>query len=331
MSWFLRFIIEAMLFHVVYTDNYLVYVPPEPGSHTVVVTSAAAAMVDRNHNVTLLAADIFIDQVKGHMPNKTYTLEIYSTPASITQEYFQEHIQTLTKYALHGNHLKVLSLIGQGGMSFQPICESTFRDQKLMQRLKDSNFDLVFAHSIFTCSIVIAQYLDVRYVTVFMAIPPSAFIRQHGSPVNPAYNPEMLTGFSDRMSFLQRVINTGFSFGFWLLGDIPVHNSQGSTVKTKYNIKPELSMVDSLARTEIWFIGGHFVLDFPRALQPNVIQMGGISARSSRPLSKVSFSCSNFLVNSKFVYSFFIYSYSLISRCTIIVRIHKNEQLLGTC
>ena len=293
MGWFSRFIIEAMFLHAVFTDNYLVYVPPEPGSHTVVVTSAAAAMVDRNHNVTLLVADIFIDQVKRQMPNKTYTVEVYSTPASITPDTFQEHIQTLTKHALEGNHLKVLNLIGQGGKSLQPICEDTFSNQKLMQKLKDGNFDLVFAHSIFTCSIVIAQYLNVQYVTVFMAIPPSAFIRQHGSPVNPAYSPELFTGFSDRMSFLQRVLNTGLSFGFWLLGDIPVHGSQGSTVKTKYNIKPELSMVDSLARTEIWFIGGHFVLDFPRAFQPNVIQMGGISARNSRPLSGVSFSCCN--------------------------------------
>ena len=281
----------AVLFQVVFSDKYLVYIPPMGGSHSVGVASAAAAMIERNHEITLLVADKYEEHVRKLMSNYTaYRVETYSTPVILDME---TAAKKFTKSALEGNFLALYQqyhVLSNVTEVFDLICDDTLSDSQLMLKLKDHKFDLVFAHSIFSCSVLVAQYLGLRYVTLFDAIPPSLILRLHGNPVNPAYNPEMVIGFPERMTFLQRVTNSAFSFCFWLFGDlpiIPVNCFHPDKVKKKHNIKPELSMVEIVARTEILFISSHFVLDFPRALQPNVVQIGGMTARSPQPLTAV--------------------------------------------
>ena len=282
----------TILFQVVFSDKYLVYMPPMGGSHSVGITSAAAAMIERNHEITLLVADKYEEHVRKLMSNYTpYKLETYRTPVTLDIE---SATKVFTKIALEDNFLVALyhqyDVLSNVTEAFDFICDDTLSDSQLMQRLKDQKFDLVFAHTIFSCSILIAQYLELRYVTLFDAIPPSFVLRHHGNPVNLAYNPDMVTGFPKQMTFLQRVTNSAFSVGFWFFGDLPIMPItcfRPDKIKGKHNVKPELSMREMVARTEIWFISNHFVLDFPRALQPNVVLIGGMTARSPKPLTAV--------------------------------------------
>ncbi|XP_072029984.1 UDP-glucuronosyltransferase 2A3-like [Amphiura filiformis] len=134
------------------------------------------------------------------------------------------------------------------------------------------------------CPVLLAQHLDVPFVSVIPYIPPSMLLRLNANPVNPAVNPEMPTGFSDRMTFLQRVKNTIFSGIQWMMVDTPFKGFD--ELKHKYNIKPEMSTLECVTHAEIVFVFSHFTLDFPRAYQPNVVSVGGLSATTPKQLPK---------------------------------------------
>ncbi|XP_072020161.1 UDP-glucuronosyltransferase 2A3-like isoform X2 [Amphiura filiformis] len=116
------------------------------------------------------------------------------------------------------------------------------------------------------------------------AIPPSGGIRMYCNPVNPAYSPELFTGYLHQMTFTQRLKNTIYSIFQRQLSKITYRYLD--ELKQKYNINPEISTFETLSQAEIWFIYGNFVLDFPRPYQPNVISVGGITANPARPLAK---------------------------------------------
>ena len=171
-------------------------------------------------------------------------------------------------------------------MLFYQQCEDLFSDQLLIDRLKGQKFDLVLAHTMLSCSVLLAQHLDVQFVSIITAIPPTMLLRIFGNPVNPAYTPELMTGFSYHMTFLQKVQNMIFSGIQWVMSGAIY--DRYDDIKQKYNIKPEMSTFMSIPQAELFFICSHFALDFPRAYQPNVISVGGLSASPVRPLTQVS-------------------------------------------
>ena len=59
-------------------------------------------------------------------------------------------------------------------------------------------------------------------------------------------------------------------------------------LKQKYNVKPEVATLESVTHAEVLFVFSHISLDFPQPYQPNIVSVGGISARSPELLPKVS-------------------------------------------
>ena len=285
MASFIILIVLINLFGLARTDNYLIFFPPETGSQTVALASAATAMIERNHSVTLIVAEDFTENVKKRMHNDKYTMETFKS--SVTVDYFRGMVKNLTGHALKGNYFGMMKTMSNSApMVIYQQCEDFFSDQQLIKRLEKQKFDLFLVHTLLACPVLLAQHLNVQFVSLITAIPPSMIIRQFGSPVNPAYSPELPTGFSNRMTFLQRVQNTLFSGVLWMMADLPFKSFDD--MKQRYNIKPEISTFESASQAELLFICSHFTLDFPRAYQPNVISIGGLSAMTPRPLPQVS-------------------------------------------
>ncbi|XP_072014808.1 UDP-glucuronosyltransferase 2C1-like [Amphiura filiformis] len=258
--------------------------PPETGSQTVALAAAATAMLDRNHTVTLIVANDFKDNVIKRMQNDKYTLESFKS--SVTLPVFRDIQTGMTGNALKGDYNEMINILTRSAIKeiFHQVCDDLFADQHLVKKLEQEKFDLVFAHAVMACPVLLAQHLDVPFVSFIPVIPPSLFLRLNANPVNTAVNPEMPTGFSDRMTFLQRVKNTIVSGKQWMMVDTPFNGFD--QLKQKYNIKPEMSMLESLTHAEIVFVLSHFALDFPRAYQPNVVSVGGLSATRPKPLPK---------------------------------------------
>ena len=281
----LMIMILISLFPIARSDKYLVMFPPETGSQAVVIASAATAMLERNHSVTLLVAEDFEENVRKRMHSDKYIMETYKS--SVTVKRFSALQTKVTGLALQGKNFEYLQVVSKElSVLLNQQCEDLFSDQQLIERLEGQKFDLVFLHTGVACAVLLSQHLDVPFVSILTAIPPTMLLRIFGNPVNPAYTPEFVTGFSNRMTFLQRVKNTIFSGIQWMMTGVIYHFYDD--LKLKYNIKPEMSTFESVPQAELFFICSHFTLDFPRSYQPNVISVGGLSAVPPRPLPKVS-------------------------------------------
>ncbi len=265
-------------------DKYLLVFGIETqGSHMISMTTAAKAMIEHQHNVTLVLPSGRDASIRKVLSNLTYVSEYYE--ASIPAQKEREDMLEWSKLILNGTYLDIIKFGSGASKKMQTYCEDVLRDVSLLQRLEERQFDLVFVHNVFACPVLIAQHLGLRFVTFFPGIPPSGTMRGYSNPVNPAYSPELFTGYSDRMSFLQRVQNTLYSAFHWQLTKLSYRHLD--ELKIKYDIKPKLSTLDTLSQAEILFITSDFVLDFPRPYQPNVVSVGGLTANPAQALPKV--------------------------------------------
>ena len=273
------------LVSVALADKYLVVFGPEATSQMITLARCAQAMLERDHEVTLLAAEAFEETIRTFMPdNKPYALETF--PSSVNLDVFRNFSSTMSGFAMKGSYFQMAMY---GSKRFPEVLttvgDDLLKDTSLIKRLEDHGFDLVLVHAMFAYPMLVAQRLNVKCVAITPAIPPSMHIRLFGSPVNPAYSPELMTAFTNRMTFLQRVKNTLFSGMQWMLADMA--NKGLDELKKKYNIRPELSTLHSLSEAELWFIVSDFTLDFPRPYQPNTVSVGGITAKPANPLPQV--------------------------------------------
>lgn len=265
-------------------DKYLVVFGPETGSQMITLAACAQAMLERDHEVTLLAAEAFEGKIRKAMPEDIpYAMETF--PSSANLNTWRDLSTGLTGFALNGSYIQAAMIGGKAVPAiFGAMGEDILKNRDLIKRLDDHRFDLVLAHAMMGYPILLAQHLGVKFVALTPAPPPSMQSRVLGNPVNSATNPEVMTGFTDRMKFLERVKNTLFSFMQWMLGDLT--NTGLDALKKKYNIRPELSTLQSLSEAELWFIVSDFTLDFPRPYQPNTVSVGGITATPAKPLPK---------------------------------------------
>jgi glucuronosyltransferase len=168
-------------------------------------------------------------------------------------------------------------------------CEKTLQLPHVQHILNsDEKFDLLIAEMFNTdCFLAFAHKFKIPIIglstCVFLPWTPDRV----GNPDNPAYIPTQSMASSDKMSFVERFINT-----FWnifhklhypILMDAPAYRI------AKRHFGESLPALSDLARnTSLIFVNSHFSLNRPRPLVPGVIEVAGIHIKSPKPLSKVS-------------------------------------------
>lgn len=108
-----------------------------------------------------------------------------------------------------------------------------------------------------------------------------------GNPSHPAYIPENLLEFSDKLSFLERVENTVVE-GVHTLYYRYVAQKKADEISRKYFGKNMPNLRDIALNTSLILVNSHFSLNLPRPLVPAVIEMGGIHIQELHDLPGVS-------------------------------------------
>ncbi|XP_038054099.1 UDP-glucuronosyltransferase 2B20-like [Patiria miniata] len=157
---------------------------------------------------------------------------------------------------------------------FLQECDNLFGDSTAMKRLRKERFDMLVVDDMIPCGPLLAQALDIPFVhsSVFFVIP-SKHGHWTGLPIDPSYIPERIMGLTNKMTFFQRVQNVlahyFYGFVYFRLG---ICNFDGyDKLKVKYNIKPEISTLESHKQALLYFLHGSFALEFARPMQPNTI------------------------------------------------------------
>ena len=146
-------------------------------------------------------------------------------------------------------------------------CEAVLNNTEVLEALK--GFDMIVYDTLAMCAALIGELLGIPRVEIYPIAPnfPLAFI--HMIPIPVSYVPVLVLPFTDRMTFLERVINCGAYLGGQLLMNIKFAG-QMNALKTKYDINPERSFQEALRDTELVIITGDFALEYPQPLLPGL-------------------------------------------------------------
>ena len=144
------------------------------------------------------------------------------------------------------------------------ICDLLLKNTELLQDLR--NFDLIVYDQLAPCTALVAEHLGIPTVLIIPVSPSIAksyFMIPH--PVS--YVPLMMTAFTSKMSFTQRLGNLGaYIFSEWASYFLFV--GYLSPVKEKYNISPEISCFEALGNVELMIIEADFAFEYPQPLLP---------------------------------------------------------------
>ena len=131
-------------------------------------------------------------------------------------------------------------------------------------------FDLIVYDGPLTlCAQLVGERLDIPGVEILIAAPNFPFGVNHMIPMPVSYVPQAMLGFTDKMTFLQRVINLFAYLGTNVLMG-PVVYSPMDALKVKYNIKPERSFKETVGDVEMVIIAADFALEYAQPLLPGM-------------------------------------------------------------
>ena len=147
----------------------------------------------------------------------------------------------------------------------ETLCESALNSTEVLKELK--NYDLIIYDSGAFCAALIGELLKIQRIELFPYPPnsPDAFYHMIPSPIS--YVPQLPTGFTDKMTFKERLMNLGLYIGERLFLSI-VYNRPMNALKMRYNITPERSFEEAVADVELLLIMADFALEYPQPLLP---------------------------------------------------------------
>lgn len=254
---------------------------PMDGSHWVGIKSIVEEVGRRGHQVTVVIPEVNIRMG----PGKHYQTVTYPVP------YDKEYIDLLM--SANKNAMKrEKSFIERMKMKIdqvqkikdfiQTTAESLLFNHTLISFLQQQGFDAVLTDPMVPTGSLMAHKFGLPTINLLRGIPCSLDMKSAGCPSPPSFVPRFLTGYTDRMSFRQRVVNTIVALVeplmcrliYWRFDQIAAEF-----------LGEDVSVAEILSNSDIWLMRLDFTLEFPRPLMPNIVLVGGINCDLVKPLS----------------------------------------------
>ncbi|KAI7808243.1 UDP glucuronosyltransferase 1 family polypeptide a3 [Triplophysa rosa] len=174
--------------------------------------------------------------------------------------------------------------------------ESLLFNEDLIKKLKDFNFDAILTDPFepmgfdalltdpfLPCGTIIAHKFSLPTVYFLRGIPCRLDEAAAKCPSPPSFVPRFFTGYSDKMSFAQRINNMILTTvePFLCQTMFAIFDELGS----RY-LKKDTTYKELLSHGAIWLLRYDFTFEYPKPIMPNIVQIGGINCAKRDPLSK---------------------------------------------
>ncbi|KAJ7327024.1 hypothetical protein JRQ81_016783 [Phrynocephalus forsythii] len=250
----------------------IVIVPPIMfESHLYIFKTLASALHEQGHQTVFL-----LSEGREIPPSNHYKLQrypgIFNTTTS--DEFLQSKMRSIFSGRLTA--LELFDILDH----YSKNCDMIVGNKKLLQAMKQENFDLLLVDPNEMCGFVIAHLLGIKYAVFSTGLWYPAEV---GAPAPLAYVPEFNSLLTDHMNFLERLKNTivylvsRFGVSFLVL-------PKYERIMQKYNVQPARSMYDLVHDSSLWMLCTDVALEFPRPTLPNVVYVGGILTKPAGPL-----------------------------------------------
>ncbi|XP_069323952.1 UDP-glucuronosyltransferase 1A8 isoform X5 [Eulemur rufifrons] len=254
-------------------------VVPMDGSHWFTMRSVVEKLIQKGHELVVVVPD-----VSWHLgQSMNFTVKTYKT--SYTLEDLDRDFMDFSNVHWKTRIQSLFPLLWSSSMGlfdlFYSHCRSLFNDKKLVEYLKESSFDAVFLDPFDLCGLIIAKYFSLPSVVFSRGVFCGYLEEGTQCPAPLSYVPKAVLGFSDAMTFKERVRNH--------IVHLEEHLFCHYFFKTGLEIASEIlqtpvTVYDLFSHTSIWLLRTDFVLDYPRPVMPNMIFIGGINCKQGKLL-----------------------------------------------
>ncbi|XP_038557751.1 UDP-glucuronosyltransferase 2C1-like [Micropterus salmoides] len=265
------------------SGNILVF--PSDGSHWINMDILLQALHSRGHSITIVRSSKswYIKDTSSYY--NTFTVQV---ERSLDQQFITEILSKVIEF--ERGDLPLTSFLHMTVGMFSTFFEAhtvvgefvsaILDDQELMRKMKDSKFDVMLTDPCWGGGVILAKYLNLPLVyNVRWLLGEEGHLAVAPSPLS--YIPITGSGYTDKMSFFQRVKNMVLHL---------ISHTQNHLVKQIYQaisdkyLGPDYDYNQLMLDADLWLMRVDFVFEFPRPTMPNVIYMGGFQCKPAEPL-----------------------------------------------
>ncbi|KAI8510612.1 UDP-glucuronosyltransferase 2A1 [Branchiostoma belcheri] len=258
-------VIIILTVHGIGAEKVLVVPPAVAGSHWFPLASVGQALAGRGHGVTVVVSQDIVDKRRAERPELQFESFLDKRSRAGLEAIIAQMSDVSDNSMFH--RLQILKEMTKFTAQY---CDLLLGDVGLMQRLNQARFQVIVSEPFFCqCGAIVAAYLGVPHVALLRNDPSGLDALATGVPRPPSYVPFLLSSFTDRMTFSQRVQNLVVPFRVsmmfqWISGRI------NKDLVRKY-LGEEETLVGVLAKTDVWLYQTDVLLDLPSPRMPNMV------------------------------------------------------------
>ncbi|XP_052004353.1 UDP-glucuronosyltransferase-like [Xyrauchen texanus] len=259
-----------------------VLVIPVDGSHWLSMRILVEELSLRGHEVVVLVPETsFLIGGSGNYITKIFRVpysseELTSQLDHIRKNAFDKPPGFTDIFTNFGNLIQFTSMQVKA-------CEGLLYDEPLMKSLRETGFNVLLTDPFLPCGTILADTFSLPAVYFLRGMPCRLDDSAAQCPTPPSFVPRFLTGFSDKMNFLQRVKNTLMSVFEAYLCRILFASSD--ELASRY-LQKGTTYKELLGHGAVWLLRYDFTFEYPRPLMPNMVLIGGINCAKKSPLVK---------------------------------------------
>ena len=242
-------------------------------SHLQHLQEVGQALAKRGHSVYLAIDEYFPNWEKFVKPGIT-AVTFHSTDAHFPR-FWSEMAKHHLMSRILGKEAHGVVMTMRMGMQ---DCSNMMRDDVFLSKVTALKFDLLIYDGFFycPCNVILASHLSISAVFV-----SCSFLGWDARvPINPAVTPLMIFDHSDRMTFLQRLVNVVFYLG----STVYKINEWNTTLLQKFAPGVTSWMELQQQATILYIITRDHLLEWPEPQMPNVIRIPGITTHPAGEL-----------------------------------------------
>uniref|UniRef100_A0A672SIW8 UDP-glucuronosyltransferase n=1 Tax=Sinocyclocheilus grahami TaxID=75366 RepID=A0A672SIW8_SINGR len=259
-----------------------VLVVPVDGSHWLSMKILVEELSRRGHEMVVLVPETSV--LIGKSGN--YTTKSFRVPYTLAD--LKDNLDNIEKNAFE-KPPKLTDIVENVGNLIQFLnmqvkaCEGLLYDESLMKSLSETGFDVVLTDPFLPCGTIIADSFSIPSVYFLRLIPCLLDEAATQCPSPPSFVPRFFTGFSDKMTFHQRVENTLMTvFEAFLCRKLFAGTDE---LASRY-LQKDTTYKELLSHGAVWLFRYDFTFEFPKPQMPNMVQIGGINCAKKGPLTK---------------------------------------------
>ena len=266
-----------------YTTKKILLVPVQVNSYTMGVGHAVSELTHRGYELYMVVSDA--TKVPTNILSYGINILRYKTKYSVMpyarDDFVLEGINaSLT--TTPDDDFKWLS-----GISEHIIledCKEMMADRELVSKIKDMNFHIAVVDSFFVCPCVAILPYNLSIPFIQVTVGSDCVPSHHGTPALPSFVPNVLTTFSDSMTFIERLRN---SFSAFMMMKPSFPGQTDTSLLTAYGHHPrdQGRMIFELPRdSALSILNSDPILGYAIPSMPRIRFAGGLSTSEAKSL-----------------------------------------------